>query len=76
MPCYRCGRIQTDPDPARPTAPWAVAVVEREQVLVCPDCQQADPGWTEQLTRCPSCDSTRLRVMLGSVICRACGADS
>jgi Zn finger protein HypA/HybF involved in hydrogenase expression len=76
MPCYRCERVQTDPDPARPSAPWAVAVVGREQVLVCPDCQLDDPNWTEALATCPHCGSTRLRVMLGSIVCRACGRDS
>lgn len=76
MPCYRCERVQTDPDPAKPSAPWAVAVVDGEQVLICPDCQQADPTWVDALQKCPSCGSTRLRIQLGSVVCRACGAQS
>ena len=76
MPCYRCERVQTDPDPARPAAPWAVAVVQREQVLVCPVCQQEHPDWADALDRCPHCGSTRLKMMLGSIICKSCGADS
>lgn len=74
MPCYRCDKMQSDPDPNRPSAPWAVGVVGRDQVLVCPDCQTGD--WVAALATCPRCGSTRLRVQLGSIICRACGADS
>lgn len=51
-------------------------MIAREQVLVCPDCQQGDPMWVEPLDRCPSCGSSRLKMMLGSVVCRACGAQS
>lgn len=76
MPCYRCGQVQSDPDPKRPGAPWAVAVVEREQVLVCPKCQQSHPEWVDVLERCPSCGSTRLKIQLGAIVCRACGAQS
>ena len=74
MPCYRCDRVQTDP--VKGAAPWAVAVVGREQVLICPDCQRDDPNWTAALATCPHCGSTRLRIQLGSLICRACGQDS
>ena len=76
MPCYRCDRVQTDPDQTKPTAPWAVAVVGGEQVLVCPECQQNDPKWADVLQRCPGCGSTRLRIQLGSIVCRACGTQS
>ncbi len=74
MPCHRCGRIQSDP--VKGASPWAVAVIEREQVLVCPECQRLDPHWVDALDRCGSCGSTRLRMMLGSAVCRACGAQS
>ena len=53
-----------------------MAVEKREQVLICPDCQASDPGWAASLDRCPDCGSTRLKMMLGSVVCRACGAQS
>jgi predicted amidophosphoribosyltransferase len=43
------------------------------QVLLCPDCQAADPLWRDRSDHCPACGSTRLSVMLGSVVCRACG---
>jgi uncharacterized protein YbaR (Trm112 family) len=43
------------------------------QVLLCPDCQAADPLWRDRSDRCPACGSTRLSVMLGSVVCRSCG---
>jgi uncharacterized protein YbaR (Trm112 family) len=75
MPCHRCERVQTDPDPARPASPWAIAVIGRQQVLVCPACQQEHPDWIDELDRCPRCESTRLKMMLGSIICKSCGAD-
>ena len=71
MPCYRCGRVQTDP--VKGASPWAVAVKAREQVLVCPWCQEEDKTWAEALDRCPQCGTTRLKVTMGSVVCRACG---
>ncbi|MGH2736083.1 MAG: hypothetical protein ACRDKZ_10920 [Actinomycetota bacterium] len=71
MPCYRCGRLQTDP--AKGASPWARGVVEGTQVLVCPVCQTAN--WTGAFDRCPKCGSTRLSVVMGSVVCRQCGAD-
>jgi Zn finger protein HypA/HybF involved in hydrogenase expression len=74
MPCYLCGRVQTDP--VKGASPWAVGVREREQVLICPVCREEDPSWSEALDSCPTCGSTRLRMMLGSAVCRACGADS
>lgn len=73
MPCYRCGRVQTDP--VKGASPWAVGVREREQILVCPDCQQEDLDWAAALDRCPRCGGTRLKVVMGSVVCRACGHD-
>jgi ribosomal protein L40E len=50
-------------------------VHERAQVLVCPDCQANDPGWAGALERCPRCDGTRLKIMVGMVVCRQCGND-
>jgi hypothetical protein len=73
MPCHRCGRIQTDP--VKGASPWARGVIDGEQVLVCPECQRTDPDWTDRLDRCPSCGSSRLSVVLGSIVCRACGHD-
>lgn len=73
MPCYRCGRVQTDP--AKGASPWGRGVVRGEQVLVCPSCRAADPGWAAALDRCERCGATRLSVVLGSVVCRACGHD-
>ncbi|MGH2704038.1 MAG: hypothetical protein ACRDJ4_02775 [Actinomycetota bacterium] len=29
----------------------------------------------DQADRCPACGSTRLSMMLGTVVCRSCGAD-
>jgi hypothetical protein len=72
MPCVRCGKIQTDP--VKGKSPWARYVIGAEQVLLCPECQAADPSWASRSERCPACGSTRLSMMLGSVVCRACGA--
>ena len=73
MPCFRCEKIQTDP--VKGKSPWARAVVGGEQVLLCPQCQAADPGWAAEADRCPDCSSPRLMVMMGTVICRSCGHD-
>lgn len=72
MPCYRCGAVQTDPQKGGPS-PWARGVVEDEQILICPNCQAEHPEWTGDLKTCASCDSTRLSMVMGSVICRECG---
>lgn len=73
VPCYRCGRVQTDP--AKGASPWAVGVHEGDQVLVCPDCQAGDPAWTGALERCPRCNGTRLKIVMGTVVCRQCSFD-
>jgi hypothetical protein len=73
MPCHRCGRIQTDP--VKGASPWARGVMDGEQILLCPECQRADPTWTQRLDQCPACGSTRLSVVLGSTVCRECGHD-
>ncbi|MGH2707210.1 MAG: hypothetical protein ACRDJF_09945 [Actinomycetota bacterium] len=73
MPCTACGRRQTDP--VRGPSPWACLVIGGQQSLVCPECQTRQPGWLERADRCPRCTSTRLSVMLGSVVCRNCGGD-
>ncbi len=69
--CLYCGVLATDPGkgPSR----WARAVVAGEQVLVCPDCQQRRPDWTEAAEACPDCGSKRLMKALGDRVCRACG---
>jgi hypothetical protein len=69
--CLFCGRSTYDPD--KRERPWARAVREGRQVLVCPACQTERQGWKELLDRCPSCGETRLGVMLGDVVCRGCG---
>lgn len=73
MPCYRCGRIQTDPAKGQP--PWARGVVGTGQVLVCPTCQGSVDGWETELDSCPRCGSTRLSIVMGSVVCRQCNHD-
>lgn len=74
MPCHNCGRIQTDPTPG--SSPWARGVTHGEQILLCPDCQEGHPHLVETLDRCRRCGSTRMSVMLGDVVCRACGEDN
>ena len=73
MPCERCGRVQTDP--VKGAAPWAGGVAGGRQVLICPDCQRAEPSWSDTLDRCWGSGSTRLSLVLGSIVCRACGCD-
>lgn len=70
MPCYRCGRVQTDP--AKGGSPWARGVVLGRQVLICPGCQETVPEWQAALEKCPRCQSTRLSIVLGSAVCRGC----
>ena len=70
MPCYRCGIRQTDP--ARGESPWRRGVLEEQQVLVCPACQQAG-DWTAPLDRCRRCASAHLIRRLGRVECLDCG---
>lgn len=74
MPCYCCAARQTDP--VRGASPWKRGVVGGEQVLVCPDCQAADPDWTAALDACESCGSTVLVKRLGLVLCQSCGYES
>ncbi|MGQ0679780.1 MAG: hypothetical protein ACT4OM_09035 [Actinomycetota bacterium] len=73
MPCFRCNKVQTDP--ARGKSPWARFVLRGEQVLLCPDCQDADAYWTSLGDRCPYCNSPKLTMVMGSVVCRGCGRD-
>lgn len=69
--CALCAAQATDP--AKGPSAWARAVVEGEQVLVCPRCQRERPGWTERAEACPSCASKRLYKSMGDRVCRACG---
>ncbi|MBI4259996.1 MAG: hypothetical protein HY658_05470 [Actinobacteria bacterium] len=69
--CVLCGRPTFDPD--KRERPWARAVSDGRQVLVCPVCQAERPDWADRLERCRSCGATRLSVTLGEVVCRACG---
>lgn len=72
--CFLCGRATYDP--AKRERPWSRGVAEGRQILVCPPCQIERPEWAEGLDRCAGCDSTRLSIMLGEVVCRQCGAIS
>jgi hypothetical protein len=69
--CFLCRRPTFDPD--KREVPWARAVADGVQVLICPDCQHDRPDWAESLDRCEACGSTRLSITLGQVVCRACG---
>jgi hypothetical protein len=69
--CLFCGRPTYDPDKSE--RPWARAVQQGRQVLVCPRCQADRDDWQKSLDRCSVCGGTRLGVMLGQVVCRACG---
>jgi predicted amidophosphoribosyltransferase len=69
VPCYRCGRRQTDP--GKGPSSWKRGVIADEQVLVCPDCQQQH-DWVADLDRCDSCGSTMLVRALGETRCREC----
>ena len=71
MPCYRCGRLQEDPK--KGPSPWARAVIGSEQVLVCPQCQQEHPSWTDEAAHCRRCGSPKLQIQIGMIVCRACG---
>jgi hypothetical protein len=73
MPCYRCGKVQTDP--GKGEAPWGRGVLRGRQVLICPACQAAEPQWMDALDRCVNCGSTRLSIVMGSAVCRQCGFD-
>ena len=70
MPCYRCERVQTDP--LKGPSLWKRGVVDGEQILVCPQCQEDVPDWESALDRCPQCGSTRLTLVMGSLVCRNC----
>jgi hypothetical protein len=70
VPCYRCGKVQSDP--VKGASPWGVGVVSGEQILICPECQERDPVWKEALDRCPRCGGTRLSVKMGSLYCKEC----
>jgi predicted amidophosphoribosyltransferase len=69
--CLFCGRATYDPD--KRERPWVRAVQGGRQILVCPRCQADRPDWQDALDRCPACGGTRLSVMLGDIVCRACG---
>ena len=69
--CLLCGRPTFDPD--KRSRPWVRATVDGHQVLVCPSCQEERADWAVQLDRCEACGATRLSVILGDVVCRACG---
>ena len=66
-----CGTTATDP--AKGPSRWARAVIEGDQVLVCPDCQAREPRWVERAEACPTCGSKKLSKTLGDRVCRSCG---
>ena len=65
--CHGCDLLATDPGKGPST--WTRAVLDRRQILLCPDCRAA---WIERVDRCPSCDSPKLHRALGDTVCRAC----
>ena len=69
--CFLCGRPTYDPD--KRERPWARAVANGAQVLVCPQSQADRPDWETLVDRCRNCGSARLSLTLGEVVCRACG---
>lgn len=69
--CLLCGRPTFDP--GKRDKPWARAVSNGRQVLICPTCQAEKPDWMDLLDRCDRCGSSRLSAMLGEVVCRQCG---
>jgi ribosomal protein L40E len=69
--CALCGRPTYDPDRKEPQ--WVRAVSRGRQVLICPPCQAERGDWQASLDRCRRCHGTRLGVVLGEVVCRACG---
>jgi len=73
MACYSCEKRQTDP--AKGKSPWARFVLKGEQVLMCPECQDKDPKWRSISDCCPECESPKLSVVMGSVVCKDCGHD-
>ena len=73
MPCYRCERVQTDP--VKGASPWKRGVIDDEQILVCPDCQDEHPQWQQEVDKCPHCGSGRLVIVMGSILCKDCNHD-
>lgn len=69
--CLYCATEATDPGKG-PSA-WARAVIDDEQVLVCPQCQKQRPNWRDDAEACPECGSKRLYKALGDKVCRQCG---
>lgn len=73
MPCFRCEKVQNDP--VKGKSDWARFVLKGDQVLLCPGCQHELADWKGMGDRCPDCGSPRLKVVMGSVVCGACGSD-
>jgi hypothetical protein len=69
--CWLCGRPTYDP--GKKDLQWSRGVAGGRQVLVCPACQIERADWRAELDRCVACGSVRLSLMLGEVVCRACG---
>lgn len=69
--CHLCGTEATDP--VKGASRWARAVIDGEQVLVCPECQKRNPDWSDRAEACPVCGSKRLYKSLGDKVCRSCG---
>lgn len=69
--CVFCGTQAVDP--AGGASPWRRAIIDDEQVLVCPGCQKARPDWIDRAEGCPLCGSKRLYRSVGEKVCRSCG---
>ncbi len=69
--CLYCETEATDPK--KGASAWARAVIDDEQILVCPVCQTTRPDWIELAQACPECGSKRLYKALGDCVCRSCG---
>ena len=69
MGCFSCGCRQDDPSHGQ-VSDWKRAVVDGEQVLICPECFPSISG----LDACTTCSSTMLVKRLGEISCRSCGA--
>ena len=69
--CFICRTEATDP--SNGGSPWRRAIIDDEQVLVCPDCQRSHPDWIDRAEGCPVCASKRLYKSVGEKVCRSCG---
>ncbi|HYI45940.1 MAG TPA: hypothetical protein VE174_10850 [Actinomycetota bacterium] len=62
-------------DPVKGASPWKRGVIGGEQILVCPECQDENPAWKQEVDKCPRCGSARLAIVMGSILCKDCNHD-